>query len=66
MRPQSQDGLSVIDKGEAGNMGDQILKLGIPAGSLQEATGELFRRAGASGTSARLIAAVAALHQGDD
>ena len=27
---------------------------------------ELFRRAGASGTSARLIAAVAALHQGDD
>ena len=23
-----------------------ILKLGIPAGSLQEATGELFRRAG--------------------
>src|SRR5690349_11396427 len=24
----------------------QILKLGIPAGSLQEATGELFRRAG--------------------
>jgi predicted nucleic acid-binding protein len=27
---------------------------------------ELFRRAGARGTSARLIAAVAALHQGDD
>jgi ATP phosphoribosyltransferase len=25
---------------------DKILKLGIPAGSLQEATGELFRRAG--------------------
>ena len=23
-----------------------VLKLGIPAGSLQEATGELFRRAG--------------------
>lgn len=27
-------------------MADQILKLGVPAGSLQEATGELFRRAG--------------------
>jgi ATP phosphoribosyltransferase len=27
-------------------MADQILKLGIPAGSLQEATGDLFRRAG--------------------
>jgi ATP phosphoribosyltransferase len=27
-------------------MSPQILKLGIPAGSLQEATGELFRRAG--------------------
>lgn len=27
-------------------MSDKILKLGIPAGSLQEATGELFRRAG--------------------
>ncbi len=26
--------------------GEKILKLGIPAGSLQEATGELFRRAG--------------------
>src|SRR5580765_1190791 len=25
---------------------DKILKLGIPAGSLQEATGELFRKAG--------------------
>jgi ATP phosphoribosyltransferase len=29
-------------------MSDKILKLGIPAGSLQEATGELFRRAGYS------------------
>ena len=27
-------------------MSDKVLKLGIPAGSLQEATGELFRRAG--------------------
>ena len=27
-------------------MNDQVLKLGIPAGSLQEATGELFRKAG--------------------
>jgi ATP phosphoribosyltransferase len=27
-------------------MNERILKLGIPAGSLQEATGELFRRAG--------------------
>jgi ATP phosphoribosyltransferase len=27
-------------------MSDRILKLGIPAGSLQEATGELFRKAG--------------------
>src|SRR5438552_13743743 len=27
-------------------MTDPILKLGIPAGSLQEATGELFRKAG--------------------
>jgi ATP phosphoribosyltransferase len=27
-------------------MSERILKLGIPAGSLQEATGELFRRAG--------------------
>jgi ATP phosphoribosyltransferase len=27
-------------------MADRILKLGIPAGSLQEATGELFRKAG--------------------
>src|SRR6266545_470250 len=27
-------------------MNGQVLKLGIPAGSLQEATGELFRRAG--------------------
>ena len=27
-------------------MSEQKLKLGIPAGSLQEATGELFRRAG--------------------
>ncbi len=27
-------------------MSDQILRLGIPAGSLQEATGELFRKAG--------------------
>ncbi len=27
-------------------MADNILKLGIPAGSLQEATGELFRKAG--------------------
>jgi ATP phosphoribosyltransferase len=27
-------------------MSDQVLKLGIPAGSLQEATGELFRSAG--------------------
>jgi ATP phosphoribosyltransferase len=27
-------------------MKDQVLKLGIPAGSLQEATGELFRKAG--------------------
>jgi len=27
-------------------MNNQILKLGIPAGSLQEATGELFRKAG--------------------
>lgn len=27
-------------------MSDKILKLGIPAGSLQEATGELFRKAG--------------------
>src|SRR6266436_2043255 len=27
-------------------MNDKILKLGIPAGSLQEATGELFRNAG--------------------
>jgi ATP phosphoribosyltransferase len=27
-------------------MSEQVLKLGIPAGSLQEATGELFRRAG--------------------
>ncbi len=27
-------------------MNDPVLKLGIPAGSLQEATGELFRRAG--------------------
>ena len=27
-------------------MTEQILKLGIPAGSLQEATGELFRKAG--------------------
>src|SRR5437588_10422140 len=27
-------------------MTDQVLKLGIPAGSLQEATGELFRKAG--------------------
>jgi ATP phosphoribosyltransferase len=29
-------------------MSDKVLKLGIPAGSLQEATGELFRRAGYS------------------
>ena len=27
-------------------MSDAILKLGIPAGSLQEATAELFRKAG--------------------
>jgi ATP phosphoribosyltransferase len=27
-------------------MSEQVLKLGIPAGSLQEATGELFRKAG--------------------
>src|SRR5437763_233795 len=27
-------------------MSDQVLKLGIPAGSLQEATGDLFRKAG--------------------
>src|SRR5207302_4353064 len=27
-------------------MNGQVLKLGIPAGSLQEATGELFRKAG--------------------
>src|SRR5262252_4365369 len=27
-------------------MPDNVLKLGIPAGSLQEATGELFRKAG--------------------
>src|SRR5438094_8248927 len=27
-------------------MSGQVLKLGIPAGSLQEATGELFRKAG--------------------
>src|SRR5437762_12491659 len=27
-------------------MSEQILKLGIPAGSLQEATGDLFRKAG--------------------
>src|SRR5215468_4079364 len=27
-------------------MNDKVLKLGIPAGSLQEATGELFRKAG--------------------
>jgi ATP phosphoribosyltransferase len=27
-------------------MSDQVLKLGIPAGSLQESTGELFRKAG--------------------
>src|SRR5229473_1392745 len=27
-------------------MADKVLKLGIPAGSLQEATGELFRKAG--------------------
>jgi ATP phosphoribosyltransferase len=27
-------------------MPDKVLKLGVPAGSLQEATGELFRRAG--------------------
>src|SRR6187431_2602839 len=27
-------------------MPDNVLKLGIPAGSLQEATGELFRQAG--------------------
>src|SRR5258708_36803228 len=27
-------------------MTTQVLKLGIPAGSLQEATGELFRKAG--------------------
>jgi ATP phosphoribosyltransferase len=27
-------------------MGEQVLKLGIPAGSLQEATADLFRRAG--------------------
>ena len=27
-------------------MSEPILKLGIPAGSLQEATGELFRKAG--------------------
>src|SRR6187431_1648349 len=27
-------------------MSDSVLKLGIPAGSLQEATGELFRKAG--------------------
>ena len=27
-------------------MPDKLLKLGIPAGSLQEATGELFRKAG--------------------
>src|ERR1043166_7422178 len=27
-------------------MSDQILKLGLPAGSLQEATGDLFRKAG--------------------
>src|SRR5271168_429507 len=27
-------------------MNDKLLKLGLPAGSLQEATGELFRKAG--------------------
>ncbi|MBT4867453.1 MAG: ATP phosphoribosyltransferase, partial [Planctomycetaceae bacterium] len=27
-------------------MSEKVLKLGIPAGSLQDATGELFRRAG--------------------
>src|SRR5947209_10664903 len=27
-------------------MSDQVLKLGLPAGSLQEATGDLFRKAG--------------------
>src|SRR5256884_9726229 len=27
-------------------MSEQVLKLGIPAGNLQEATGELFRKAG--------------------
>src|SRR5438105_4336205 len=27
-------------------MSEQVLKLGIPAGSLQEATGDLFRKAG--------------------
>ncbi len=27
-------------------MSENVLKLGIPAGSLQEATGDLFRKAG--------------------
>src|SRR3954462_201462 len=31
---------------EAGQMREQILKLGLPAGSLQEATARLFARAG--------------------
>jgi hypothetical protein len=31
---------------EPGTMSEHVLKLGIPAGSLQEATAQLFRRAG--------------------
>src|SRR5207249_8574468 len=37
---------STPPKRDRDTMSNQILKLGIPAGSLQEATGELFRKAG--------------------
>src|SRR6516165_10243701 len=47
VRPARQAGsLPLRFAQEQERMSDKLLKLGIPAGSLQEATGELFRKAG--------------------
>src|SRR5438477_7192153 len=46
MGPQSQDKSSGFVRRKASKMSEQVLKLGIPAGSLQEATAQLFARAG--------------------
>src|SRR5207302_7955518 len=39
-------GQGLRSQGGLQEMSDKVLKLGIPAGSLQEATGDLFRKAG--------------------